>query len=136
MNFASVVSDLRSQLGEKGHDLGFGPSPAVFRHWFDFVFAQRTEHKRLQPYRDELLAILTALDEFMAGRTLEVADILASRARYLAAGIEKGQWEIATQYLCYRMETLSLVSCATEDEAVRIVRKERRRAQELAQVSR
>ena len=89
VNFASVVTDLRGQLGERGHDLGGGPTPAVFRNWYDYCFTLRTDARKVDPYRAELLCIITALDEFQAGRTLEMGDILASRARYLAAGIER-----------------------------------------------
>ena len=62
VNFASVVTDLGGQLGERGHDLGGGPTPAVFRNWYDYCFTPRTDARKVDPYRAELLCLITALD--------------------------------------------------------------------------
>ena len=69
----------------------------MFRNLYDLCFTLRTDPRKVDPYRDELMCLITALDEFQAGRTLEMGDILASRARYLAAGIERGQCLVAEQ---------------------------------------
>ena len=66
---------------------------------------------------------MTALDELRQGRFLEVADILASRARALAYHAEGGAWKVAREFLTYVEGSHSLVSEATEDAAARFVQK-------------
>ena len=83
-----------------------------------------------------MLTLDTALDELMQGRVLEASDIIASKARYLAYGTDTNNWRIAEQFLCYQAQPHSLVSQGTEDEAVRFVRREHRRTQELSRAGR
>ena len=79
--------------------------------------------------------LVSCLDEFRQGRMLEVADILASRARMLAYGLDKKngaddkrRWAIATEFLTYTEEKHSLVSNATVDSACKIIAKKAKRA--------
>ena len=83
-----------------------------------------------------MLTLNTALDELLQGRILEVGVILASKARCHAYGTDTNNWRIAEQFLCYQAQPHSLVSHGTEDEAVKIVHREHRRAQELARAGR
>ena len=136
VNFATVVADLRNELGSKGLDFELGPRGPVFRKWHQYCFTARHNAVQLKAVDPEMLTLNSALDELMQGRVLEASDILASKARYLAYGTDTGNWRIAEQFLCYQAQPHSLVSHGTEDEAVRIVRREHRRAQELSRAGR
>ena len=76
--------------------------------------------------------LVAALDEFRQGRMLEVADILASRARYLSYGLDKSnisddrrRWEVAREPVAYTEEQPGLVSNATVDASLKLVDKRR-----------
>ena len=64
--------------------------------------------------------LIAALDEFHAGRMVEVEDILASHLRYLSAGIEKSAWKVARTFLVYHTQYLSLTSDEMFEEALKI----------------
>ena len=83
-----MVADCRSELGQRGLDLDVGPSGPVFWKWFDGCFQQRNSPAAVNAVRSELSMIMNALDEFRQGRVMEVADILASRARMLSFGTD------------------------------------------------
>ena len=68
----------------------------------------------------------------MAGRMIEVGDMLASRLRYLAYGLTTDHWNLAEHFLCYARAQGTLVSPDMEDEAIRLRRVEARRAADLA----
>ena len=75
--------------------------------------------------------LITALDEFHAGRIVEVGDILASRLRMLTVGLDKGTWGVARRYLVYHNQDLSLVSDELLDEALKIDAMEKKRDRAL-----
>ena len=77
--------------------------------------------------------LVTALDELRQGLFLEVAAILAGRARALGYHAEGGSWSVAREYLTDAKEHHSLVLNATEAAAARLVEKKNRRAKKLAQ---
>ena len=64
--------------------------------------------------------LATALDEFHAGRVIEVGDILASRMRMLTTGLEKDTWKAARHFLTYHTADMSLCSDALLDEVLKI----------------
>ena len=76
--------------------------------------------------------LVTALDEFHAGRVVEVGDILGSRLRMLTAGIEKGSFRPARHFLVYHTKDASLCSDSLMDEALRIEEKANKREKKLA----
>ena len=76
--------------------------------------------------------LITALDEFHAGRMIEVGDTLASRMRMLTAGIEKGTWNLARRFLVYHQADMSLISDELMDEALKIDSEEKKREKALA----
>ena len=63
---------------------------------------------------------------------IEVGDILASRLRYLTAGIDKNCFKAARHFLVYHMEDTSLVSEAMMDQALRIEENDQRRQKRMA----
>ena len=76
--------------------------------------------------------LTTAIDECRQGRVLEVMDILAGRARYLAYLTQHPTREgVSKQYLTYREEPGNLTSAATEDAAFKMWEKERKREAKL-----
>ena len=79
----------------------------------------------------ELFMLVTALDELRQGRFLEVADILASRWRALSYFAQKGNWEIAQEFLSYQEEAQSLVSKGMEDAAARLVEDRHKRQRRI-----
>ena len=75
---------------------------------------------------------VTALDEFHAGRMMEVGDILASRLRMLTVGIEKGTWRAARHFLVYHTDPLALVSDEMMDDVLAIEDLEQKREKRIA----
>ena len=71
--------------------------------------------------------MITLLDEFHAGRMLEVGDIIASRLRMMAAGIERGTWTLARRFLVYHQQDLTMVSDELMDEALKVDALEKKR---------
>ena len=128
VSFASVVADCRSELGQRGLDLDIGPQGPVVYKWYETCIFQHASAADATAVRSELLMLVTALDEFRQGRMLEVADVLASRARMLAYSIDRRNGTdaqrrqlVAREFLTYAEETHCLVSNATVDAAIKIV---------------
>ena len=129
--FASTAANTRAVLGQLGVELDIGPQGPVFRKWWDTSFTKKQCHSQLQPYWDEMQLLITALDEFHAGRIVEVGDILASRLRMLTVGLDKGTWGVARRYLVYHNQDISLVSDELLDEALKIDAMEKKRERAL-----
>ena len=119
-------------MGKYGVDSDDGPGGPVFHRWWERAFTKEHARTKLQPFWDELNLLVTALDEFHAGRMVEVGDILASRLRMLTVGIEKGTWRAARHFLVYQYQELSLVPDELVDEALKIEAAEKRREKRLA----
>ena len=113
-------------------ELDVGAHGPVFRKWWESSFTKEHSRGKLAPYWEELNLLVTALDEFYAGRMVEVGDILASRLRMLTVGIEKGARKAARHFLVYHMADMSLVSDELMDDAIRIEAAESRREKKLA----
>ena len=84
-----MTADVRTSLGQLGVDLDIGAHGPVFRKWWDTSFTRKIPAALLQPYKAELNMLVTALDEYHAGRVVEVGDILASRIRMLTAALSR-----------------------------------------------
>lgn len=137
VHFASVTADLRNQLGRRGFDEDVGPRGAVYRKWLDSCFLQKYPLSRVTPrHFSEIQMLVTALDELVHGRMLEVADVLASRLRTLIFGIETENWPVAMQFLTYERDDHQLVSNRMVETAVEIHRRETKRAKALADARR
>ena len=80
--------------------------------------------------------IIQALDELYHGRTLEVGDVLTSRLRYLAVGLERGEWEVAKELLTYTWDDQQFVPDRVMEEAVREAKRRHQRDADLAAVGR
>ena len=130
--FASMMASTRQVLGQVGIESEMGPTGPVYRKWFDTHFVKEHAHTKIQPHWDELQLLITALDEFHAGRMMEVGDILASRLRMLTAGIEKGAWPLARRFLVYHQPDMSLISDELMDEALKIDAEEKKRERAIA----
>ena len=134
---ASVICTTRNQLGQQGMDADVGTSGSVFRKWFDSVFLQKMPKTRIDPGKyAELVMLIQALDELYHGRTLEVGDVLSSRLRSLVFGLEKGEWEIASELLTYSWDDHQFVPDHLVDEAVKEAKRRRQREADLASVAR
>ena len=75
--------------------------------------------------------LVSAMDELHGGRTVEVADILATRLRMLCYGMETGLWNVGEQFLSYSMQENSLIDDATVSQALKLERDKRKRDAEL-----
>ena len=75
--------------------------------------------------------LVTALDEFHAGRMIEVGDILSSRMRMLTTGIERGSWKLARHFLVYHTRDAAISSEAMVDEALKIEEKAAKRSKRM-----
>ena len=127
-----MTANARLALGQIGIDLEVGAHGGVYRKWWDLSFTRQHTRQQLDPYWEELQLLITALDEFHAGRTIEVGDILASRLRMLTVGLDKGTWDIARRFLVYQNQDISLVPDEMMDEAMRIDNLEKKREKALA----
>ena len=87
---------------------------------------------QLEPYAEEAATLVQALDEFRAGRILEVGDVLATRLRMLAYGLEHNKWTVAKQFLSFALEDPSLVPTAAVKEALKLERAAQKQTKELA----
>ena len=130
--FASMTANTRQVLGQIGIDTDSGPQGPLYRKWWVTSFTRDQPRAKLEPYWDELQCLVTALDEFHAGRMLEVGDILSSRLRMLTTGVEKGTWGLARRFLVYHQGDMSLVSDELMDEALKVDALEKRREKALA----
>ena len=132
MMFASVTADLRTALGQLGAELDTGASGPLYRRWWDNSFMRNQPASAIKPFYDELNLLVTALDEFHAGRMVEVGDILSSRLRMLTAGIEKGSFRLALHFLVYHTKDSALCSDSLMDEALRIEERTSKREKRMA----
>ena len=132
VTFATMVANSRQALGHFGVELDVGSHGPLFRKWWESSYTKEHPASVLKPYVDELQLLVTALDEFYAGRMVEVGDILASRLRYLTAGIDKNCFRAARHFLVYHVEDSSLVSEAMMDQALKIEENEARRQRRMA----
>ena len=130
--FASMMANTRQVLGQVGIEADMGPTGPVYRKWFESHFVKEHAQAKLQPHWDELQLLITALDEFHAGRMVEVGDILPSRLRMLTAGIEKGTWGLARRFLVYHQPNMSLISDELIDEAIKIDAEDKKRERAIA----
>ena len=135
--FASVCSDFRSRLGRKGLDVEVGPQGPMFLKWYESCLQREVAPAKLEagrPIREEMELLVTALDELHGGRVTEVADILATRIRMLAFGVETGLWNVAEQFLGYSVKENSLIDDATVSQALKLEKEQRRREADLEAV--
>ena len=130
--FASMTANTRQVLGQMGIEADMGPQGPLYRKWWDTSFTRSHARKELEPFWDEFQLLITALDEFHAGRMMEVGDILASRLRMLTAGMEKGTWNLARRFLVYHQPDMSLVSDELMDEVLKVDALEKKREKALA----
>ena len=129
--FASMTASSREVLGQIGVEADLGSQGPLYRKWWDAHFTKAHSKAKLEPYWDEIQLLITLLDEFRAGRMLEVGDITASRLRMLTAGIEKGTWSMARRFLVYHQQDLSMVSDELMDEALKVEAAEMKRGKAL-----
>ena len=93
--FATMTARTREVMGQIGFESDLGPQGPLFTTWWDTGFTKTHARSKLEPHWDELQFSITLLDEFHAGRMLEVGDIVASRLRMMTAGIERDTWALA-----------------------------------------
>ena len=127
-----MAANSRQALGHFGVELDVGSHGPLFRKWWESSYTKEHSAAKLQPYVEELQLLVTALDEFYAGRMVEVGDILASRLRYLTAGIDKNCFKAARHFVVYHVEDTSLVSESMMDQALKIEENENRREKRMA----
>ena len=127
-----MTASCRQVLGQIGIEGDIGPSGPVHRKWFESHFLKEHPQSKLTPYMDELQMLITALDEFHAGRMAEVGDILASRLRMIATGVERGTWGLARRFLVYHQQDMSLIPDELMDEAIKVDAEEKKRERLLA----
>ena len=63
----------------------------MFLKWYESCLQREIAPGKLQagrPIREEMELLVSALDELHGGRVIEAADILATRLRMLAFGVE------------------------------------------------
>ena len=130
--FATMTASTRQVLGQIGIEGDIAPTGPVFRKWFESHFLKEHAHSKLSPFLDELRMLITALDEFHAGRMVDVGDILASRLRMIATGVEKRAWGLARRFLVYHQQDMSLIPDELMDEAIKIDAEEKKRDRLLA----
>jgi hypothetical protein len=132
VTFASMTANARQALGQYGVELDVGAQGPIFRKWWEASFTKDVPASRIDPHREELLMLITALDEYYSGRVVEVGDILASRLRMLTVGVKENTWRAARHFLVYHHEDMSLVPESMMDDVLRIEEIESRRAKKLA----
>ena len=117
-------------------DSDVGTHGPVFKKWHDSCFVPTVPPARYAPHAEETATLVQALDDYRAGRLLEVGDVLASRLRMLAYGIEHDKWTVAKQFLSFAMEDTSLVPTAAVREALKLERAAQKQAKDLAAAGR
>ena len=127
-----MIASTREVMGQIGFESDLGPQGPLFRKWWDTHFTKAHPRNKLEPHWDELQCLITLLDEFHAGRMLEVGDIIASRLRMMTAGIERGTWALARRFLVYHQQDLTMVSDELMDEALKVEALEKKREKALA----
>ena len=133
--FADAVAKCRQGVHQVNHELQTSRDGPVFRSWFDNCF-QRRFGAKVGPHREELDLLLIVLDEMVAGRFIEAADVLASRMRMLSVGISTGCWESASEFLIYRGRETGLVSPDILDVAHSAAEKRQKRSLRASKVNR
>ena len=132
VTFASVVANCRQALGQYGVELDVGTTGPIFRKWWESSFTKQHAGVKLQPYADEMLFLVTALDEFYAGRVVEIGDLLASRLRYFTSGIQKDCFQAARHFLVYHYEDMALVPEPLMDAVLKVEELEHSRQERIA----
>ena len=115
-----MTANTRQALGQQGLEFDIGPHGGVYRKWWDQSFTKSHTRQELDPFWDELQLLITALDEFHAGRMVEVGDILASRLRMITVGLDQKTWGVARRFLVYHNQDHSLVPDELMDEALKV----------------
>ena len=98
--FASAIAQARAGIQSLNHELQPSRSGPVFKSWADFCFEPKHGSK-LGARREEFEMLNICLDEIVAGRFVECADVLSSRLRYITEGTESGNWESAKEFVVY-----------------------------------
>ena len=127
-----MVANARQALGHFGVELDVGSHGPLFRKWWESSFTKEYSSASIGPYVDELQFLVTVMDEIYGGRTVEVADIVASRLRYLTSGIQTKCFAAAKHFLVYHYEDMSLTPEGMLDAALKIEELEKGRADRLA----
>ena len=84
--FADALAKSRQGVHQVNHEVQASRDGPVFRSWLETCFRPRFGN-RIGAHRDELEVLIIVLDEMVAGRFVEAADVLASRMCVLAVGI-------------------------------------------------
>ena len=135
VDFAQMTSNCRQALGQYGVELDVGSHGPIYKQWWDKSFTKENpcqKGSKFHTHWDELNLLVVALDEFYAGRMVEVGDILASRLRMLTMGIEKGTWRAARHLLVYEYKDVSLNPEELVDDVLKIEAAEIRQEKRLA----
>ena len=129
--FAHLVADTRTNLGQELLDGETALNSQVFRKWYEHHFKRKFNAKLSDRNAEEMDLLILVLDELLQGRVLEAADMLSSRLKYFAFGIDSTDWEAARQFLGYRPRANSIVSLESQDVAVQLAKRQRQRADDL-----
>ena len=127
--FATAIAEARAGVQQLNHELQASRSGPVFESFMKHCFYPKVGGK-VSSHRDELEMLTIVLDEVIAGRFVEAADILASRMRYLTVGVDSNNWASARELLVYRplhnaLITDSMLDVAHTAAAKRIKREEK-----------
>lgn len=137
--FADAVAKCRQGVAQTNHELQASRSGPVFGTWFEYCYKKKVGgHLKAEYKRDcseELELLIILLDEIVAGRFVEAADVLASRMRQLTVGLESGNWNSAEEFLVYRKPESSLVSPDAMDVAHAAAEKRQKRFNRAARVN-
>ena len=132
--FGTSVSEARAAIQQVNHELQPSRDGPVFRSWVENCFNPKNAGK-VGNMHGELELLTVCLDELMQGRIVELADVLASRIRFLTVGIDKGCWETAKEFLVYRPHRTALISENMLDVAHYAALKRLRREKRAGQVN-
>jgi hypothetical protein len=132
--FADALAKSRQGVYQVNRELETSRTGPVFRSWLDTCFRPRCG-SRIGSHREELEVLIIVLDEIVAGRFVEAADVLASRMRMLSVGIETGNWRSAQEFLVYRERDPTLVTADVLDVAHAEAEKREKRRQRAIKVN-
>ena len=133
--FANAVAQARQAIAQVNHELQPSRTGPVIRSWMDIAFKPKHGSK-IGAHGDELEMLTIVLDEIIAGRYVEAADVLASRLRMLSVGIGEGKWRTAEELLVYRPPTQSLLAPTMMDVATAAAEKRQKREERALKVNR
>ena len=136
--FADAVAKSRQGVSQLNHELQTSRTGPVFGSWFDHCFRRKNAARLAacsRPATEEFEMLIIALDEIVAGRFVECADVIASRMRQLSVGIESGNWKTAEEFLVYRARNPALVSPDVMDIAHAAAAKRQKREATAARVN-